>query len=75
VSPSIFFKKSNRHIHFFELAGDFLEDFFVWDSGIWNTLIPLLFRPGFVTAEFLAGRKVRRSGGRCRSSTSGPVRR
>jgi hypothetical protein len=52
-------KDSNPDIHFFELATDFIEEFFVWDSGIWNTLIPLLFRPGFVTAEFLAGRKVR----------------
>jgi len=52
-------KESNRDIHFFELVGEFLDDFFVWDSGIWNTLVPLLFRPGFITAEFLAGRKAR----------------
>ena len=52
-------KESNRDIHFFELVGEFLDDFFVWDSRIWNTLVALLFRPGFVTAEFLAGRKAR----------------
>jgi hypothetical protein len=42
-----------------EVAGDLADDFFHWDSRIWRTLFPLLFRPGFLTAEFIAGRKAR----------------
>ncbi|MCB1695434.1 MAG: DUF3667 domain-containing protein [Halioglobus sp.] len=44
---------------FGELAGEVFEDFFRWDSRIWRTLLPLLFRPGFLTAEFIAGRRAR----------------
>ena len=29
------------------------------DSRIWKTLVPLLFRPGFLSTEFLRGRRVR----------------
>jgi hypothetical protein len=30
-----------------------------WDSRVWRTLFPLLFRPGFLSAEFNAGRRMR----------------
>jgi hypothetical protein len=36
-----------------DTAGEFLK----WDSKLLVTLRPLLFRPGFLTAEYLAGRR------------------
>jgi hypothetical protein len=38
-----------------ELLGDLVE----WDSRVWRTLVPLMFRPGYLTAEFMAGRRAR----------------
>lgn len=32
---------------------------FTWDSRLWRTLVPLLVRPGFLSAEFNAGRRAR----------------
>ncbi|MFT5767097.1 MAG: hypothetical protein ACI9DH_000918 [Halioglobus sp.] len=52
-------KESNRNIHFFELLGEFVGDIFVWESGLWKTLIPLLIRPGFLSIEYFKGRKAR----------------
>lgn len=37
----------------------FLSDYFTFDSKIGRSFFPLLFKPGFLTAEFLAGRRVR----------------
>ncbi len=37
----------------------FLNDYFTFDSKIVRSFGPLLFKPGFLTAEFLAGRRVR----------------
>ena len=36
-----------------------MGDFCAWDSRIWRTLLPLIFRPGFLTAEYMAGRRAR----------------
>jgi hypothetical protein len=44
------------------LAGwiaDFLDSVFNWDGRLPRTLLPLLLRPGFLTAEYIAGRRVR----------------
>ena len=41
------------------VAGELFDDIFSWDSRIWRTLVALVFRPGFLTAEFLAGRRAR----------------
>lgn len=44
------------------LAGwiaDFLDGVLQWDGRIPRTLGPLLFRPGFLTTEYIAGRRVR----------------
>ena len=38
-----------------ELFGDLTE----WDSRIWRTLRPLAFRPGFLTMDYLRGRRAR----------------
>ena len=43
-------------VHFFtEFMGGILN----FDSRVWRTVIPLLFRPGEVTAHYLAGRRAR----------------
>ncbi len=52
-------KESNRDIHFSDLAGELLGDIFVWESGIWKALVPLLIRPGFPSKEYFLGRKAR----------------
>lgn len=43
-------------MHFSRVA---TEDLTHADSRLWRTLTALLFRPGFLTAEFLAGRRAR----------------
>lgn len=37
----------------------FLGDYFTFDSKIWNSIRPLLFHPGVLTVEYIAGRRVR----------------
>lgn len=41
------------------LIADSVGDFFHFDSKFFTTLTPLLFRPGFLTNEYLAGRRIR----------------
>ncbi|WP_346838662.1 DUF3667 domain-containing protein [Microbulbifer sp. SAOS-129_SWC] len=45
--------------HFSHIVGDFFDTVFALDSRIVHTLWPLLTRPGFLTLEYLAGRRVR----------------
>lgn len=45
--------------HFGHFVGEAFEDLTHADSRLWRTLIALLFRPGFLTREFLDGRRVR----------------
>ena len=47
-----------RVISLWELIRDLVGDLFELDSRIWRTLIPLLFRPGHLTSEYLRGRRV-----------------
>ncbi len=44
---------------FFDTASDLAGDLFDADSRFWRTLFPLMVRPGFLTAEFFAGRRAR----------------
>ena len=44
---------------FLDLAGDIVGDIFDADSRFWRTLLYLLLRPGFLSAEFNAGRRAR----------------
>ena len=44
---------------FLDLAGELLGDVFDMDSRFWRTLACLLLRPGFLSAEFIAGRRAR----------------
>src|SRR5579862_5007507 len=45
--------------HFWHFVGEAFEDLTHADSRLWQTLIALLFRPGFLTREFLEGRRAR----------------
>src|SRR5690606_36546981 len=45
--------------HFSTIAGDFTDTVLNWDSRLPRTLWPLLVRPGFLTREYFAGRRVR----------------
>jgi hypothetical protein len=44
---------------FTSILGDFLDTVFSIDNRIWRTLGPLLFLPGQLSLEYLAGRRVR----------------
>lgn len=48
-----------RVIYFKEFFIDFLGDYFTFDSKIIRSVKPLLFNPGFLTREYLDGRRVR----------------
>lgn len=44
---------------FHRVVSDFLGDLFNFDSRLFNSFVPLLFRPGQLTAEYVAGRRAR----------------
>lgn len=44
---------------FLDLAGEMLGDIFDLDSRFWRTLFFLLLRPGYLSAEFMVGRRAR----------------
>jgi hypothetical protein len=52
-------REGRGDLTFGAVAGEVVEEFFSWDSRVWRTLVPLVFRPGFLTAEFIAGRRAR----------------
>ena len=45
--------------HFSSLVGDVLDSVFDWDSRTPRTVWPLLARPGYLTLEYFAGRRIR----------------
>lgn len=45
--------------HFSSIIGDFMDSVFELDSRILRTLGPLLWRPGYLSTEYFAGRRVR----------------
>lgn len=44
-------------VAFHRLLGEFIRDFFNFDSRLFNSIWPLLAKPGFLTVEYLAGRR------------------
>ncbi len=52
-------ESKEKVVTFKEFILDFLGDYFTFDSLIIRSFNPLLFNPGFLTNEFLAGRRVR----------------
>ena len=49
----------DKVVHFKQFILDFLGDYFTFDSLIIRSVRPLLFSPGFLTNEFIEGRRVR----------------
>lgn len=49
----------SRLISIWELIRDAFGDLFELDSRLWQTIIPLLFRPGRLTRDYLLGRRAR----------------
>jgi len=49
----------SRVITMWELTRDMVGDLADLDSRIWRSLIPLLFKPGHLTADYLQGRRAR----------------
>ena len=47
-------RDTGKDLRFADLLSELVGQFFTWDSRIWRTLVPLLVRPGFLTALFLA---------------------
>ena len=45
--------------HFGSILGDFLDSVFDFDPRTVRTLSPLFYRPGFLSNEYVAGRRVR----------------
>ena len=52
-------REGRGDLRFIDVVGDVLGDAVTWDSRFWRTLVPLVFRPGFLAAEFIAGRRAR----------------
>ena len=49
----------SRLISIWELVRDAFGDLFELDSRLWQTIIPLMFRPGRLTRDYLMGRRAR----------------
>lgn len=52
-------REGRPDIHLADAAGELIGDIFTRDSRLWRTLLNLVLRPGFLPAEFMAGRKAR----------------
>lgn len=52
-------REGRGDLRFTEAVGDIVGDIFTWDSRLWKTLWPLMLRPGYLSAEFNAGRRAR----------------
>jgi hypothetical protein len=48
----------SRMISLWELVKEMVGEIFDADSRVWRTLVPLLFRPGRLTSEYLRGRRM-----------------
>ncbi|MDP4281335.1 MAG: DUF3667 domain-containing protein [Bacteroidota bacterium] len=47
----------NEDVSFGKMIGESIMDYFHFDSKFFRTLIPLLFKPGWLTLEFMKGRR------------------
>jgi hypothetical protein len=52
-------RSRSRLISLWELVSDAFGDLFELDSRLWQTLIPLMVRPGHLTRDYLEGRRAR----------------
>src|SRR3972149_2669450 len=49
----------DRKVSMKVLLLDFLGDYFTFDSKLFRSIFPLLFKPGFLTNEFNSGKRVK----------------
>jgi hypothetical protein len=52
-------RATTRLISIWQLVREAFGDLFELDSRLWRTLLPLLFRPGKLTQDYLQGRRAR----------------
>ena len=52
-------RSRSKLISLWELISDAFGDLFELDSRLWQTLLPLLFRPGRLTRDYLEGKRAR----------------
>lgn len=52
-------KINTNHDSFLKMMSHFIGDFVHFDSQIFRTAIPLLFKPGFLVNEYLSGKRAR----------------
>ncbi len=52
-------KNKSYQVSLKQLFVDFLGDYFTFDSKFFRSMKPLLFKPGFLTNEYIAGRRIR----------------
>lgn len=52
-------REGGADLRFAAAIGDIFGEAFTLDSRLWRTLVALLFRPGFLTAEFIVGHRAR----------------
>lgn len=52
-------RSRSRLISLWELISDAFGDLFEFDSRLWQTVLPLLLKPGRLTREYLQGRRAR----------------
>jgi len=50
-------RHQTRVVSLWQLFKDLLGGLFNWDARVWRTLLPLLSKPGFLTAEYLSGKR------------------
>jgi hypothetical protein len=48
----------SKQISIWTMLRDFFGDYFAFDSKLFKSIVPLLFKPGFLTAEYVNGRRM-----------------
>lgn len=52
-------ENTDKRISLKEIFSDFFGDYFTFDSRWFRSLYPLIFKPGFLTKEYVEGRRIR----------------
>ncbi|PCH94582.1 MAG: hypothetical protein COB85_05470 [Bacteroidetes bacterium] len=52
-------QNTDNSVSLWILIKDFIDDYFSFDSRLFKSIVPLLFKPGFLTKEFNTGKRVK----------------
>ena len=52
-------QNTTKNVEISMLLRDFVDDFFTLDSRLFKTIVPLLFKPGFLTVEYNSGKRIK----------------